>query len=406
MLHNIVGTPARGDDFFGREDFVDFLWQRLDAGNVLLAAPRRFGKTSVMYRLIDEPREGWRVVHVDAEFIREPVGFVIALLEALTADEVVRRFLTKAWGRLGGWAKGLMEAAQVRADSWDVEFKIKFKEQIARHWEERGEALLGVLRDYHGKERLLIIIDELPVMLEHFRDSEVRDRDTRAFLYWFRGLRQDPEVGLGRCRFLVGGSVGIEPCLQRLKAGPAFNDFERVTLAALKEARAAELLGRLLGACGIKLSAATRKRMLELIGAPIPYFVQVFVVQVAAEAARGTERIGPKTVEDIYEEQVLGPASNTYFQHYYTRLSSYPEPDERAAKALLREMALAWPDPVSGPNLRGRHADVGGEKATDEAFAALLDRLANDFYIERVRGGGYRFASKVLCDWWRKHYAF
>ncbi|MBI1924124.1 ATP-binding protein [Candidatus Poribacteria bacterium] len=59
MLRNIVGPPARRDDFFDREETVELLWERLASGNVLLAAPRRFGKTSLMYRLIDEPRDGW-----------------------------------------------------------------------------------------------------------------------------------------------------------------------------------------------------------------------------------------------------------------------------------------------------------------------------------------------------------
>ena len=63
MIKNIVGTPARGGDFYDREQLIDLLWDRLDTGNVLLAAPRRFGKTSVMYRLIDEPEQGWKPAH-------------------------------------------------------------------------------------------------------------------------------------------------------------------------------------------------------------------------------------------------------------------------------------------------------------------------------------------------------
>ncbi|MDO9229871.1 MAG: hypothetical protein Q7U03_09945 [Syntrophales bacterium] len=74
MVKNIVGTPARGADFFDREELVGLLWKRLETGNILLAAPRRFGKTSVMYRLLDRPEPGWKPIHVDAESIREPDG--------------------------------------------------------------------------------------------------------------------------------------------------------------------------------------------------------------------------------------------------------------------------------------------------------------------------------------------
>src|SRR4051794_20341573 len=65
MITNRVGSPVRGEDFYGRESFVELIWQKLKLGNILLAAPRRFGKTSVMYHLIDNPRWDYRLVHAD-----------------------------------------------------------------------------------------------------------------------------------------------------------------------------------------------------------------------------------------------------------------------------------------------------------------------------------------------------
>jgi AAA+ ATPase superfamily predicted ATPase len=56
MVENRVGPPVRGKDFYGREAFVKLVSDKLKVGYVLLAAPRRFGKTSVMYRLMDAPQ--------------------------------------------------------------------------------------------------------------------------------------------------------------------------------------------------------------------------------------------------------------------------------------------------------------------------------------------------------------
>jgi hypothetical protein len=58
MVTNIVGPPVRGENCYGREAFVELVWEKLAVGHVLLAAPRRFGKTSILYRLIDQPRPG------------------------------------------------------------------------------------------------------------------------------------------------------------------------------------------------------------------------------------------------------------------------------------------------------------------------------------------------------------
>jgi hypothetical protein len=77
MATNRVGAPVRGEDFYGRDSFVDLVWEKLMAGNVLLAAPRRFGKTSVMYRLIDEPRHECKIIHADLEHLTEPLLTVL-----------------------------------------------------------------------------------------------------------------------------------------------------------------------------------------------------------------------------------------------------------------------------------------------------------------------------------------
>lgn len=74
MVINRVGPPVRGDDLFGRDAFVELLWKKLRAGNVLLASPRQFGKTSVMYRLIDKPQDDFKIIHADLEHFARTVS--------------------------------------------------------------------------------------------------------------------------------------------------------------------------------------------------------------------------------------------------------------------------------------------------------------------------------------------
>ena len=86
MVMNRVGPPVRGNDLFGRDSFVDLLWRKIEAGSVLLSAPRRFGKTSVMYRLIDQPRGNYKIVHADLEHLSDPADLILELIVKLTAD--------------------------------------------------------------------------------------------------------------------------------------------------------------------------------------------------------------------------------------------------------------------------------------------------------------------------------
>lgn len=406
MIKNLVGPPAKGDDFYDREELIKLVWDYLEDGNnILLAAPRRYGKTSLMYRLIDQPNPGWKPIHVDAESIGMPVNFIITLLDSLMADRHIQNFFISTWKNSGKWLRGLIEEFGVTGP-WDVGVKIKLKEKIGSHWQERGESLLQLLRNYR-REKLLIIIDELPVMLHLFRENKIPVAETKTFLYWFRKLRTDPKIGLTNCRFLVGGSIGIENYLSQIGTVDSFNDFQRIPLKEFSPEGAADFLRKLLKSRKIPLSIGGQRKILDLIGTPIPYFIQMFVATIAIERANGVTHIGPRKIEEIYLNKFLGPEYKTYFQHYYDRLRYYDKPLQNAARSILKALALAQPEAIHKIRLKTIYRKEVGESANDDDFNQLIANLLNDFYIvQREHDEECVFASKVLCDWWRRYYAF
>ncbi len=69
-MRNIVGQPVSGTDFFLRKSITNLIYRRLDSGsNLFLAAPRRVGKTSIMYHLRDNPREGYAFIYIPTESV-------------------------------------------------------------------------------------------------------------------------------------------------------------------------------------------------------------------------------------------------------------------------------------------------------------------------------------------------
>ena len=172
-----------------------------------------------------------------------------------------------------------------------MDLKIQLKDRLGADWKDRGQGLLKALRGLDAGQKPLIIIDELPVMLNLFRDSDIKPAEIRAFLYWFRKLRTDPQIGLTNCRFLVGGSIGIEN-LAQVDAHPR-STCRRLVLSELGDAKAKDFLRLLLEARGIELSPRSRKELLDLVGAPIPYFLQVFVTELATDLIEDRARSGP-----------------------------------------------------------------------------------------------------------------
>jgi hypothetical protein len=113
MVHNRVGSPVRGEDFFGRDNFVRQVSDKLSEGNhVLLAAPRRFGTTSVMYRLMDRPLWDYHVVHADLEGLDHSADLIARLLESTARVSA----LAKIVSGLGTFAEKLVGLVRDNAE--------------------------------------------------------------------------------------------------------------------------------------------------------------------------------------------------------------------------------------------------------------------------------------------------
>lgn len=398
MVTNIVGPPVRGENCYGRDAFVELVWEKLAVGHVLLAAPRRFGKTSIMYRLMDHPRPGYQFVHADLEHFVEPAELVTALVVQLARDGRLRRV---AEG-LSYFPKALWKRFSETFDEVELfKFRVKLKEKVRARWQESGEELFRRLADSQGT--VVFILDELPWMLERMTHSEAHREEARTLLRWLRALRQSPSAS--NARFMIAGSIGIGHVLRELGETAAINDFEQLRLEPLSPQVAAGLLDELSSTHQLALSPASRKRMLELIGTLVPYFIQVLFSEAAKVHKQDGRPMTPARVAQVYREKVLGVDCRTYFDHYYGRLRGYYKPrEERFIKRLLRELA------VVGSLARDTGYQFYREQAAEapdpETFNHLMSDLENDFYIrfdaQRLR---YEFACKLLRDWWLRHYA-
>ena len=71
-----TGNPVRGKEFFNREKLIEQAWDLIEAGNhILLAAPRRVGKTSVMYYLMDNPKDGYTIIYLITQSVNNENEF-------------------------------------------------------------------------------------------------------------------------------------------------------------------------------------------------------------------------------------------------------------------------------------------------------------------------------------------
>jgi hypothetical protein len=201
MPSNFVGPPVRGADCYGREAFVDLVWEKLSFGHIVLASPRRFGKTSVMYRLIDAPRWDYRLVHCDLEHFLEPADLLTALVVQLSRDDV----LSKITSALSYVPKQAWQGFRANVEEIELhKLKLKLKE-IQPRWQASGEELFDAIARI--PETVVFMLDEFAVMIDGMAHLDAHREDARLLLRWLRHLRQSPRIK--NVRFLVTGSIGI-----------------------------------------------------------------------------------------------------------------------------------------------------------------------------------------------------
>ena len=78
-----TGAPVDSADLRFRNTFLAELWETLHTQHVLLTAPRRTGKTSVMDHLRDFPKHGFTVIYQNVQDLTHPADFFQTLLDTL-----------------------------------------------------------------------------------------------------------------------------------------------------------------------------------------------------------------------------------------------------------------------------------------------------------------------------------
>ncbi len=399
MLKLVLGSPPRGDDYFGREALIETLWSRLERDNVLLAAPRRFGKTGAMFRLLDEPRTPYRPLYIDVEHLDSAGDFMVELLATLQQDRHFARAISLLWEETKQFGRGLRDlTSQVQLGSLKVH--LREHTDVSRQWRAYGERVMEALSEQGP--RLLLLLDELPIMIHQM--AQKNPQEVEQFLRWFRAARLAPGT---KPRFLVGGSINLISTLDGLGLVDTVNDLAQERLDPFDPDTARRFIRAVFDSQGVELKRGVAKTVLTLLGTPIPYLLSVLLGSVLDRHRTAGAPVTPKLVETVFASDLLSGAS-PFFRHYYSRLQDYYTPDEaRAAKAVLDLLSRA-DAPVKQNTLYPLFLKACGLQPTPdhhEAFQRLIQKLENDFYVS-VSENTCAFANRAIQLWWKNNYGF
>ena len=392
-MRNVIGQPVIGDDLYGREYELSRIWELLEQGeHLLMLAPRRVGKTSLMLELRRAPREGWDVLYVDIEKGDSPADCIAVIIATLAADPRFRSRIEAI-----PYSSAIKDVLGRMSIGIDIDLlRVEIKNATGRDWDRAADQLQARLSGLpDGDRKLLIVIDELPILVARVL-REGGHRVAELLLSRLRHWRQSPELR-GRVHTLVGGSIGLEGVLRRARISGTINDLAPFRLDSWEWSTAADFLAGLGNSSNFSLDASSIARILELLRDPVPYHVQLFFSTLRDVSAGNPSRVSRELIERCFSERLTGASGTAHLDHYVARLEiSLDEREYELAREILSHTCRRRDG--------ARLGELMGLIESDEwTFRAVLRDLEADGYLIR-ESDWLAFRSNLLREWWRRHH--
>jgi len=382
----ITGSPARRENFFNREKLIDKAWDYIYSGHhLLIAAPRRVGKTSLMYNLLDNPRENFIPIYLITESINSENEFFRRVVNKILKSD----YATKSQKLLSFIKRYRPNIKKLTIDG--IEFgsndNINYREMLS-----------DLLRSpMNENSKLIIMLDEFPETLENIIDDEGTNAG-KHFLQVNRELRQDPEIN-DKVVFIYTGSIGLENIVSRLNLIKTINDLSRLKIPPLKTDEAKQFISLLLQNIEFNLSEELIDYILQKIEWLIPFYVQLIIDELRNIWRDGNLKAITKEAIDMAFNEML--EQRQHFEHWHTRIRATAKGKEyNFIKELLNLISI---------NFKITSNEIYNLAVKYDLTAISKDITASLEYDGYINNNDdkdiYRFNSPILKMWWRQNVA-
>jgi len=392
-MRNVTGSPVEDGDFFDRPlDLARLQRELANGANILLTAPRRVGKTSLVLRLCELQRQaGTCAVFMNVEGCHDELAFAEKLVDGLSEAGLHPEVL----GRVSlAFRKARQAFTGMKVGAAGVDMEMGAAEDPDHST--LGRALESIFRKIESEGKpVLLAIDEIPeLLLAVGRDEHGPERVTRL-LHWLRALRQTYRKSI---RWVFLGSIGLDSFVEDRNLRKAINDLTPLNLEALDPTEADTFLRELGETNGLPLSREQRSLILARVGWPLPHHLQI-VFHALVDC--GPTEADTSAVDAAFTHLLL-PNSISQFDTWRQRLDEqFDQSDARAAKDILRHLCQH-----AGGRERAQVLNAlmstrqGADPAlVEDQLARLLFMLQRDGYL-LDSAGRYAFRSFLLREYW------
>jgi hypothetical protein len=266
------------------------------------------------------------------------------------------------------------------------------------HWETFANHLIASLAE-DPNNRWAILIDELPVFLLHLEAAPNGLAQVKSVAYRLREFRERfPQL-----RWLMTGSIGIEPLARRGEYLGAFNNLEPFELHPLSPEAAIALLQDW-ARTGFfeyrdEVSLHEAEAIVAASGWLSAYYLEAFGKQLQ-DAPAATAETAKQRMEEA-RKRLLQPANKNYFETWPEHVrKNFNDPTKGRLFALLAYLA----DFEAGLSTDGLLPAIGDSNLSRKELQRLLNTLEEDGFIVCDHDADrHRFRMELLRLWWQRY---
>lgn len=393
-VRNVTGSPVEDTDFFDRPREIARLHRELANGaNLLLTAPRRVGKTSLVLRICELQRQkGRHAVFLNVESCHDELAFAEKLVDALKESGLHPELL----GRVSLSFQKIRQALKgFKAGAAGVDLELGSEDPDHSTLRRALESIFRKI-EADGKP-VLIAIDELPELLLALAKEESGAERVSRLLHSLRALRQTYRHNV---QWIFLGSIGLDTFVDDRHLQKAINDLTPLSLDALDDDEAHRFLEQLGKSNGLPLAAQHRMLIIDRVGWPLPHHLQIVF---HALIDSGATQADPAAIDAAFAHLLL-PNHLSQFDTWRHRLDEQFSPsDAAAAKDILRHLCQHADGRQRSQilNVLMSTRQSGDAMTVEEQLARLLLMLQRDGYLLESTGR-YAFRSFLLREYWHR----
>lgn len=380
MTKNLVGPPVKGNDFIGRRNEIERAESILEEGNsLLLASPRRVGKSSFAQKMTDIFEEkGYKTIILDLQGIKSEQEFGDRLADSLRRKKAQESRLYPIRDKIGNLMR--------KVKKFEVKgIGVEFKDDPERFYKS-VENLLAV----NGK--FLIVVDELAVFLQALENTSCFE-NVESFMNWFRKIRVTMNSNIV---WILCSSVSITSYVSNNKISHTINDVVSLSLGEMTLSEARELLLKLCSSTKIETFSDDQiDIILTKIGWKLPFFIQYFFQYYHMDY----DKYHDVPIEDAADSIIEQIIKEHQISSWSERLSGYGR-YEKAARALLNYLC----QPKHKSQRQHLETIIASEcpEGADVGviYAEIRQMLENDGYIMETKEGEIVFRSPIIRQYW------